>query len=66
MNQAMKFGQVIGYNKRKFSFKNHAENEKRRLVPHIFLFLKIALHEIKQKVCSLVAICFGRSQLAII
>ena len=37
--QTMKFGQVIEYNKRTISFKNRAENEARRLVPDLFLFL---------------------------
>ena len=40
----MKFGQVIGYNKRN---KIYAENEIGRLVPHVFLFFKKALHEVK-------------------
>ena len=30
-----------------FSFKNHAENEAGRLVPHLFLFFKKALYDIK-------------------
>ena len=35
----MKFAQVIEYNKRNiFFFKNHAENEARRLVPDVFAF----------------------------
>ena len=29
------------------SFKNHAENEARRLVPHLFLFFKKTLYEVK-------------------
>ena len=34
VNQRMKFGQLIKYNKTKiFFFKNHAENEAGRLVP---------------------------------
>ena len=37
-NQAIKFGQVIRYNKIKFFFGNHEENEARRLVPVLFLF----------------------------
>ena len=41
-NQTMKFGQLIEYNKRNFSFKNYAENEAGRLVPDLFLFLKKA------------------------
>ena len=46
-NQAMKFGQSIEYNKRKFFFKNHAQNEAERLVPDLFLFFKKALYEVK-------------------
>ena len=30
-----------------FFFKNHAENEARRLVPDLFLFSKKALYEVK-------------------
>ena len=41
----MKFGQLIEYNKI-FFFEKHAENEERRIVPHLFLFFKKALHEI--------------------
>ena len=37
--QTMKFGQVIEYNKKTISFKYRAENEARRLVPDLFLFL---------------------------
>ena len=37
-NQTMKFGQVIDIAREKFFFKNHAENEARRLVPdHVFI-----------------------------
>ena len=40
-NQTMKFSQSIEYDKTQiFSFKNYAENEARRLVPDLFLFLK--------------------------
>ena len=35
-NQTMKFGRLIEYNKI-FYFKNHAENEAGRLVPHLFV-----------------------------
>ena len=35
-NQAMKFGQLIDYNKY-FFFKNHAENEARNLVADSFV-----------------------------
>ena len=41
----MKFGQVIEYNRMQFFFKNHAENEARRLVSDLFLFFKKALYE---------------------
>ena len=41
-NQIMKFGQLIEYNKKRFLFKNYAENKGRRLVSEIFLFLKKA------------------------
>ena len=50
-----------------FFFKNHAENETRRLVRDLFLFFKIALYEVfiwKQMVCSLVSITFHSPQLA--
>ena len=30
-NLAMKYGQIIEYNKKRFFFKNHAENETERL-----------------------------------
>ena len=30
-------------------FKNHAENETKRLVPDIFLFFKKTLYEVKKK-----------------
>ena len=43
----MNFGQVIAYNKRNIFFKNHVENEARRLVPDLFLFFKKALYEVK-------------------
>ena len=39
--QTMKFGQLIEYSKI-FFFKNHAENEARRLVLDLFLFFKKA------------------------
>ena len=42
-NQSMKIVQLIGYNKRNFFFKNHAEKEERRLVPDLFLFFKKAI-----------------------
>ena len=44
--QAMKFDQVIEYNKRNFFFKNHAEIEAGRQIPDLFLFFKKALYEV--------------------
>ena len=39
-NQTMKFGQLIEFNKRNvFLKKNYTENEARRLVSDLFLFL---------------------------
>ena len=38
----MKLGQLIEYNKRRFFFKNYAENEVGRLVPDLFLFFENA------------------------
>ena len=37
-NQAITFGEVIEYNKKNVSFKNHAENKAGRLVPKLFLY----------------------------
>ena len=37
-NQAMKFGQLLEYNKKYFFFKNYAENEAGKLVPNLFIF----------------------------
>ena len=37
------------YNKRNNFFKIHTGNEAGRLVPDLFLFLKIALYEVKSK-----------------
>ena len=46
--QRMKFCQLIEYNKRYvFFFKNHAENEAKKLVPDVFLFFKKALYVVK-------------------
>ena len=42
----MKFGQLFEYYKKLF-FKNHAENEARKLVSDLFLFPKRALYELK-------------------
>ena len=39
-NQTMKFGQLIEYITRNLFLKIYAENEARRLVPELFLFLK--------------------------
>ena len=44
--QAMKFDQVIEYNKRNFFFKNHAEIEAGRQIPDLCLFFKKALYEL--------------------
>ena len=41
-NQTMKFGQLIGYKKKIFFFKNYAENKAERLVRDFFLFMKYA------------------------
>ena len=41
-NQTMKFGQLIGYKKQFFFFKNYAENKAERLVRDFFLFMKYA------------------------
>ena len=47
-NQTMKYGQLIECNVRNSFLKNHAENEARRLVPHLFLFFKKALYKAKE------------------
>ena len=39
----MKFGKSIENNKRKFFFKNHAQNEAETLVPKLFKFFEKAL-----------------------
>ena len=46
-NQTMKFGQLIECNKRNIFFKNHAEKERGRLGPDLFLFFEKALYEVK-------------------
>ena len=61
-NQAIKFGQVIEYNKKIFSFKNHSENEAGRLVPDPFSFCKKASYEVT---LSLLSIYFESPQLNI-
>ena len=64
-NHTIKFGQLIEYNK-KFSFKNHAENEAGTLLPDIFLFLNLALYDVKKQVVySLVSIYFDSPQFSI-
>ena len=45
--QTMKLGQLIECNKRNIFFKNYAENEPRRLVPDLFLFLKKGSYKVK-------------------
>ena len=40
--QTMKLDQLREYNKKIFFFKNHAKNEKGRLVPDLFLFFEKA------------------------
>ena len=52
-SQAMKFGQVIEYNKTDFFFKKHAENEAERLVPDLLLFFRKALYEVEASVLQL-------------
>ena len=46
-NETMNFGQFMEYSKRNIFFKNHAENEARRLVTDFFSFLKKALYDMK-------------------
>ena len=46
-NQAMKFGQLIEYNKKIVLLKNHAENEAGRLVPDLFSFFKKVYCEVE-------------------
>ena len=41
------FGQLIEYNKRKFFFKNHAQNEAGKLVPDLFMLFKNAKYKVK-------------------
>ena len=60
----MKFAQVIEYNKKYFSSKNHAEYEAGRLVPDLLLFKK-ALYKVKAGICSLVSTCSDSLQLGI-
>ena len=36
----MKFGQLIEHNKKNIFFKNHVENEARKLVPDLFILYK--------------------------
>ena len=47
-NQAMKFSQLIEYNKLTYFFKSHAENEAGRLVSDdLLLIFRKALYDIK-------------------
>ena len=46
-----------------FFFKNHAENERARLFPDLFLFFKKALYEVKAS--DLLSIYFDSPQLGI-
>ena len=46
-NQAMKFDQVIEYNKKYFSSKFMHKVRRGRLVPDLFLFFKKALYQVK-------------------
>ena len=55
----MKFGQLIGYNKRNIFRQNHAENEAGRLNPDLFLFYKKTL---RTMVCSLISKYFDSHQ----
>ena len=61
----MKISQLIEYNKRNIFFKIHAENETGRLLPDLFLLLKIFYLKSKQVVCSLVSTSLDSSQLDI-
>ena len=45
-----------------FFFKNHAENETRRLVPDLFLFFKKPVYEVKASGLQLSFITFGYSK----
>ena len=47
----MKFGQSIEHNKRKFFFRNHAQNEAKKLVPDFFLFFKKVLKGETKLIC---------------
>ena len=44
----MKFGQLMGYNKRNVFLRNHAENEAEKLIPDFFLFFEKALYDVKK------------------
>ena len=46
VNQTMKFGQLIKYNKKNIFLQNHAENEAETLVPDLFLFFEKVLYEV--------------------
>ena len=60
----MKFGQLLEYNRNIFFFKNHAENEARRIFPDFFFFLKKkkTLYEVIASFFSLVSIFFDSPQ----
>ena len=49
----MKFGQLVGYNKKNIFLKNYAEEEAGRLVPNPFLFLKEALYDVNASALQL-------------
>ena len=53
VNQTMKFGQLIEI----IFCKSHTENEARRLVPDLFLFLKKSRMKYKPVVTTFVSIC---------
>ena len=46
-----------------FFFKNHGENEAKRIVPNLFLFFKIALYKVKASSATLFFSYFGRTSL---
>ena len=46
-NERMKFGQLIGYNKRNIFLQKSCKNEAGRLFPDLFLLFKKALFEVK-------------------
>ena len=61
----MKFGQLLEYNNRNVFFKNHAENEARRIFPDFFFLFfkkKKTLYEVIASFFSLVSIFFDSPQ----